>query len=257
MLVFIIPLKSKATSQSWAKVSKLFEKCVQSACRQTHPDFHVIVVCHDRPDITFKHSRLSYIEANFPTPDIDSGTKTDVLNRRKYLESLRTDKGRKLLAGLVAAQKFHPSHTMLLDADDLVSNRLAELVHQNPQANGWVFRSGYLYTHGRNWIYRKPRNFYKMCGSCNIIRNDLNDIPDKPGYSRGQGYYRFYLDHQKVASTLEDKGYPLAPAPFPGAVYIVETGENIYFSSSRLYQGISRYINYRWVGSDLKNEFNI
>ncbi len=251
MLVFVIPLQSKAVSKSWEKVSQLFEKCVQSVCRQTHPDFHVVVVCHDKPDTTFKHSQLSYIEVDFPIPDINASIKKDIQDQK------RTDKGRKQLKGLVAAQDFNPSHTMLLDADDLVSNRLAELVHQNPQVHGWVFKDGYLYAHGSNWIYKKSGNFYKMCGSCNIIRNSVNNIPENPEYDRGYGYYKFYIEHQKVNEVLARKGYALEVLPFPGAVYIIQTGENIYFDSSRLHKGILRYLNYRWVRSRLQREFNL
>ena len=163
MLVFVIPLQGRATAKSWEKVSQLFEKCVQSVCQQSHPDFQAIVVCHDKPEITFEHPKLNYLEVDFTVPDITSGTAIDILNRKQ------TDKGRKQLKGLVAAQNFNLSHTMLLDADDLVSDRLSALVHHNPQANGWVFRDGYLYTYGSPWIYRKSGNFYKMCGSCNII----------------------------------------------------------------------------------------
>jgi hypothetical protein len=251
MLVFVIPLQSKAVAKSWERVSQLLEKCVQSACRQTHSDFHVIVVCHDKPDITFNHPQLSYVEVDFPIPDITLGTAKEILDRK------HTDKGRKQLAGLVAAQNFNPSHTMLLDADDLVSNRLAGLVHENPQSYGWVLKDGYLYAPGSSWIYKKSGNFYKMCGSCNIIRNDLNNTPENPEYNRGYGYYKFYIDHGKVPEVLAGKGYPLEVLPFYGAVYVVQTGENIYFDSYRLRKGFSRYFKYRWVGRRLKEEFNL
>jgi len=251
MLVFIIPLQSKMVSKSWETVSHLFEKCVQSILRQTCSDFQVLVVCHEKPETTVQHPNLNYIEVDFPRPDLTSGSPIDVLNRK------RTDRGRKQLRGLVAAQQFDPSHTMLLDADDLVSNRLASLVRQNPEANGWVITDGYLYTYGSHWIYKKSRNFYKMCGSCNIIRNDLNDIPEKPEYNRGYGYYKFYIDHWKVSEILATKGFPLEHLPYPGAVYITQTGENTYFNSSRLYKGVARYLNYRWVGHKLKEEFNL
>lgn len=250
MLVFVIPLQSKATSRSWEKVSQLFERCVQAACSQTRSDFHVVVVCHDRPDTTFSHPKLSYVEVDFPVPDISSGTPGDILNRK------HTDKGRKQLKGLVAAQKFHPTHTMLLDADDLVSNRLAQTVRDNPRTHGWVIKNGYVYTYGSKWIYKKSGNFYRMCGSCNIIRNDLNNIPENPEYNRGYGYYKFYIDHEKVVGVLAEKGFPLEVLPFAGAVYIVQTGENIYFDPSRRHKGILRYVNYRLMGNRLQKEFN-
>ncbi|NEP09889.1 MAG: glycosyltransferase family 2 protein [Symploca sp. SIO2C1] len=249
MLVFVVPLQSMAVSKSWEQVSQLFERCMLSVCQQNSRHFHVIVVCHEKPNTTFKNSKLSYIQVDFPVPDLTSGIPGDILNQK------RVDRGRKQLKGLVAAQEFHPTHTMLLDADDLVSKRLAELVHQNPQGNGWFFKKGYRYTSGSNWIYKKSNDFYTMCGSCNIIRYDLNKIPDNPEYNRGYGYYKFYLDHAKVVKVLAEAGTPLEALPFFGAVYVTQTGENTYFDSSRLYQGIGRYINYRLVTRSLKEEF--
>lgn len=251
MLVFVIPLQSIAVSNSWERVSQLFDKCIQSVCQQTSPHFHAIVVCHEKPNITFKHPQISYVEVDFPVPDITNGTVRDIISRKD------TDKGRKLLRGLVAAQEFNPTHTMLLDADDYISKRLAEFVYQHRQANGWFINKGYRYIPGSRWIYKKSSGFNTMCGSCNIIRNDLNRIPEKPEYNRGYGYYKFYIDHAKVIKVLAEAGTPLEPMPFLGAVYVVQTGENIYFNSSRLYQGAGKYINYRWVTRSLQKEFGL
>lgn len=251
MLVFIVPLKSKAASMSWAKTSQLAEQCLRSACQQTCSAFHVILVCHDQPEIQFEHPNLTYLTASFPPPDCTLGTAEDILNRK------RTDKGRKQLQGLVAAQAFEPTHTMLLDADDRVSNQLAPWVQQNPEALGWFFEQGYRYKPGNQWIYKKFKKFHTMCGSCNILRNDLNQIPAEPEYNRGYGYYSLYIDHGKVRDRLAAAGTPLQPLPFLGAVYMVQTGENIYFEASRMYQGIGKYINYRWVTPALRAEFGL
>lgn len=251
MLVFVVPLQSQATARSWGRVSQLFERCMQSVCRQTSSQFHVIVVCHDRPDTTFQHPNLSYVEVDFSRPDITSGSAKEILNRK------RTDKGRKQMRGLVEAAAFSPTHTMLLDADDLVSKRLAAFVTQSPQANGWYFKQGYRYNGKGNFFYKKSNGFYTMCGSCNIIRYDLNRIPDSPEYNRGYGYYKFYIDHAKAVEELRQEGTPLAALPFLGAVYITQTGENIFFNSSRLYKGIGRYINYRPITPSLRQEFSL
>lgn len=249
MLVFVIPLQSQAVSTSWERVSQLFERCIRSVCQQTSAHFHALVVCHEKPNLAYKHSHFSYVEVDFPVPDLSSATQTSVVSRK------HTDKGRKLLRGLVTAQAFNPTHTMLLDADDCVSRHLAEFVALHPQDNGWFFSNGYRYTEGSRWIYKKANNFYTMCGSCNIIRTDLNRIPETPQYNRGYGYYKFYIDHAKVAGVLAQSGTPLQPLPFPGAVYMTQTGENIYFNSTRLHQGIERVINYRFLTRQLRQEF--
>jgi hypothetical protein len=157
----------------------------------------------------------------------------------------------------VEAQSFNPSHTMFLDADDCVSNKLAQFIDEHSQSNGYFCTNGYRYRENSKFIYRKLNNFYTMCGSCNIINNNLNKIPDKPEYNRGYGYYKFYIDHAKVPSILAELGTPLEPLPFFGVVYITETGENIYFNADRLYQGVGRYLNYRLLTPSLRLEFGL
>ncbi|HEY9688482.1 MAG TPA: hypothetical protein V6D46_00705, partial [Coleofasciculaceae cyanobacterium] len=186
MLVFIIPLQSRQVSRSWAKVCRLFEICVRSACQQNSSQFRVIVVCHELPEIMFQNPHLNYIQIDFPIPDITSGTKQEIVNRKN------TDKGRKILRGLIAARDFQPTHTMFLDADDCVSQRLAGFVAQHSQANGWFIRDGYRYQVSSSCIYKKSRDFHTMCGSSNILRYDLNRLPTHPEYNRGYGYYKFY-----------------------------------------------------------------
>ena len=51
MLCFITALKSKAVASDWIRVCELFESTLRSAYNQTDPDFRIIVVCHERPDL--------------------------------------------------------------------------------------------------------------------------------------------------------------------------------------------------------------
>ena len=74
MLVFVIPVKSPLVSKSWNRFSKLFERCIQSVCNQTSPDFRVIVVCNEKPNTQFNHPHIQYIEVDFPPPNLDSAS---------------------------------------------------------------------------------------------------------------------------------------------------------------------------------------
>lgn len=217
MLVFIVPLKRKEKAFSWEKVSRLLERTLRSICNQVCTSFRAIVVCSERPKIDFSHPHINYLEADFPYPD----------NQPSHLARARTDKGRRILAGLKAAKSFTPTHTMVVDADDCVSKNLAGFVAKNPCANGWYIRSGYKYLENDSWIYLKRWNFYQISGSGLLLRYDLNDLPDNPEYNRGYGYYKFYIDHEKVKDVLAQKKNPIKPLPFPGAVYIIGTGENL------------------------------
>jgi hypothetical protein len=243
MLVFVIPLKSKQFSKSWKRVTGIFERCIKSICNQTSSEFHAIVVCHEKPDIEFHHPNITYITVDFP-----KAKDTQQINQG------RTDKGRKILRGLVEAKKFSPTHTMAVDADDCVSRNLAEFVKDNPNSNGWFINKGYKYQEGDKYIYVKRNDFYKMCGSCNILRYDLNFITENPEYNRGYGYYKYYIDHAKVKNTLASQDITIKPLPFSGAIYMLETGENHYYQAHRLNFNI---LNRKRINQSIRDEFSL
>jgi hypothetical protein len=253
MLVFIIPLKSKAKSSSWSHVSLLCERTVRSVCNQTSTNFKAIIVCNEKPYIQFEHPNLHYLEVDLPFPTFRSDQHNEKLNE---INNRRVDKGRKILAGLAYARQFAPSHILTVDSDDCISKHLTAFVKQNPGSNGWFIATGYRYQEGSKFIYYK-RNFYRMCGICNILRFDLMRVPETPEYNRGYGYYKYYIDHAKVKNGLAAAGFPLTPLPFPGAVYITDTGENLYFSANRLNHNIFRFFNYRILSSQFVEDFGL
>lgn len=243
MLVFIIPLRSKASSRSWVRVSLLFERTLRSVCAQTSPFFKVIVVCHEKPTICFNHPNVEYVEVNFPPPD-EFSTQTG-----------ETDKGRKVLAGLERAKRLAPCHIMIVDADDCVSKHLAEYVDNNKDAAGWYIKQGYKYKDGARVIYKK-NNFFLACGTCNIIRSELIPIPDYSEYNRGYGYYKFYINQEKIKEKLVRDRIALKPLPFLGAIYIVGHGENIYYKPGSLNIGpINFYV--RPLTHKIREEYGI
>ncbi|ARV59055.1 hypothetical protein BZZ01_10780 [Nostocales cyanobacterium HT-58-2] len=243
MLVFVIPLKSPQASKSWELVTKLFERCIKSVCNQTSSDYRVIVVCHERPRLEFHHPHITYIQVDFPPA-----------NEPDAFCIGHTDKGRKILKGLIHAQEFSPSHTMTVDADDCVSKHLAEFVNQNHNKPGWFISKGFKYQDESNFVYIKRRNFYKICGTSHILSYDLNKLPKNPEYNRGYGYYRFYIDHEKVRETLAKDGNVLEPLPFPGAVYIVANGENFYYGTTKLTFSL---FNRKVLYQSIREEFSL
>ena len=123
---------------------------VQSVLPATkHQDrFQVVVVCHEKPEIQFSHPNLTIISVDFPLPK----------HKDRIARGL-TDKGRKVLRGLMYARQFAPTHAMFVDADDCVSRRLATFVEHNNQEDGWFIQSGYKYQEGSENIYYKRRKF--------------------------------------------------------------------------------------------------
>jgi hypothetical protein len=217
MIVFLIPLKSKQVSQDWKHVSTLFERCVRSIVNQTSENFRVVIVCHERPEIQITHPSIHYVEVDFPPPKLDS----------EYAISfglMEKDKNQKMWLGLNYADRLNPSHVMFVDADDCVSCRIADFVSHNPDNDGWFIDSGYVYKDGSDRIFYKKKNFHLMNGTSAIIKYAL--VKNESMNSIDVDWSTSF--HQHVVNVMEQKKNPLLPLPFPGAVYIVENGENIW-----------------------------
>jgi hypothetical protein len=206
MLVFVVPVKSAQASVSWQRVTSLVRRTLRSACAQTVPDFRVVVACHDVPAVGFEDPRLEFLPVAFPPPGPDVGER-------------RRDKWQKTLHGLRHARTFGPCHAMTLDADDCVSNGLAAHVARHPSANGWYLRRGYLHRDGMTTVHVERWRFHQWCNSSHIVRLDLLPVPHGPVES-------WELRHTTLAARMRERGTPLAPLPFPGAVYNVSHGDN-------------------------------
>lgn len=258
MLVFIVPLKSQRASNSWERVSEMFERCIQSICNQTSANFRVIVVYHERPQIEFTHPHIQYLEVDFPPPSLPD------------LRSKRVDKTRKGLLGLIAAGELEPSHVMQVDADDCISKHLVEFVTQYRQSNGWFLQKGYVYTETSKSIYITRAHFHEWCGSCNILRYDLHDVIQQNLQNFPQTeeeYYQYYrhYHHEKVVERMAERGTPIKPLPFVGAVYTLGNSENIHPTNSQrlikptklLPQVKSILVNLRPLTPKIRGEFGL
>ncbi|MEM8828048.1 MAG: glycosyltransferase family 2 protein [Cyanobacteria bacterium P01_G01_bin.19] len=224
MFVFIVPLKSARVSNCWQKVCKLFERTLRSICQQTNQDFKVICVCHEKPDIDFFHPAISYLQVDFPIPYWNKKTFIRAENHNQCV-----DKGRKMWIGLAKASLLNPTHIMFVDADDCISNQLVEFVHQQDyQHNGWYFNRGYEYEEGKDTIFLRQQNFNQKCGTSYIFRFDLVF----PQWIEFEEITRDYQRHQMFGKYLAERGNPLTPLPFPGAIYMTDNQENIWLQKS-------------------------
>jgi hypothetical protein len=216
MLVFVIPLKCQKVSNSWDYVCKLLERCLRSICNQNNPNFHVVVVCHEKPDIQFEHQSLHYIQVDFPIPD-------------SSLKQKREDKAKKSILGLRYASRFKPNYAMIVDADDCLSYNLANFVNEHSGCNGWFLNSGYVYQEKSVFIYYRKSHFHHWCGTCNILRFDLLPLPDSENdYPEQFLDYYSGSNHRNIEKSMRAQGTPLSPLPLVGAIYIIGNGENIY-----------------------------
>jgi hypothetical protein len=240
MIVFLVPLKSAKISHSWDLTRRLFATTVQSICNQDCNDFRVLVICHEKPDINLTHPFLEYIQVDFPPPDNE-----DIIAKRK-------DKARKLSIGAEFSKKFNPSHLMVVDADDFISNKIASFIRDNPHPIGYFLDNGYVYESGSQFLYFLRKHFGHHCGTSIIINFKLFKLlfDDDIYEHRSFTLIKHRLDLQKL--------------PFYGAIYHRCHGDNIFAQKqlgSSFYKdgdfiGYLKHLSrFRLITSEIKKEF--
>jgi hypothetical protein len=211
VIVFIVPLRSSRVSTSWQKVCVLLERTLRSICNQTNPDFKVIVVCHEKPDINFYHPSISYIEVEFDIPTCDVPGKS-------------RDQARKMWIGLQSAQPLRPDYIMFVDSDDCVSKKIVDFTIHHPSQHGWFVPQGYEHPDQSNTLYFRKKDFQYKCGTSYIFSH--SSLQDFVKFNFDEITGRNFLFHQYSLNLMKSKNSPLDPLPFPGVVYITENGEN-------------------------------
>jgi hypothetical protein len=228
MLVFVVPVKSEKITGSWDLLTRLLERCLRSICNQTSPNFKILVVCNEKPNVIFNHSNIHYIEVDFPPP-ITLPSERDNIQGYEHIHSLdiankNADKAKKILKGIEKAAQFRATHIMVVDADDCVSSRLAQFIDEHPDADGWVMRRGYMYREGSRFIYVNRRRFNHVSGTSLIIKYERYPI-----VFENPNFYRPSFDEFPGGADVQ-------PLPFVGALYSMLNGENILMSSQTFTQ---------------------
>jgi hypothetical protein len=107
---------------------------------------------------------------------------------------------------------------MVVDDDDFVSSRLAEFIARRGGEHGWYVKHGYFWPSGGRMLYAHG-NFSRYCGTSHIVRADLYHTPAR--FEDASEWFVTLLlgSHVFLEEHLRTRGTPLAPLPFPGALY--------------------------------------
>jgi hypothetical protein len=211
ILTFVVPLQSPDSSKDWKSVEKLCQRTLRSICSQTCSDFKVILVCNKAPRNIIQLAGLQVVEETFPIPGPTSAERMN-------------DKWLKVKRGLVEARQNGPGYIMICDADDCVSNQLAEFCERSPRCAGWSLDRAFIHDEGSSWLFLRD-GFARLCGTSAMVWAEPHELPS----SMDDPIDRYFLlchGHGVISDFLSSVGRPLAPLPFPGAVYCTGTGEN-------------------------------
>jgi hypothetical protein len=213
MLTFVVPIRHPANATNWSESMRRLQQTLRSVAAQRHPAWRAVVVANDGADLPPLPDGVGVVRVGFaPNPRHDRRS----ADQETVYDAFRLDKGRRVLAGMLRAPGA--THFMILDDDDLVSERLAGFVAAHADANGWFLQEGYVWEDGGRVVYRHPR-FSRLCGSSHIVRADLYRLPSRMEEADEGWIKRTLGSHRFIHEDLERAGTPLAPLPFPGAVY--------------------------------------
>lgn len=227
-ITFVTGLRARALASDWAYLIWLLERVIDSMLAQRYGEVGLVVACHDVPETRFaKDRRVTFVQVDFPPPMRDN-------------DDMCADKVLKLSAGVRAALSMGGDYIALNDADDLVSNRVGELVQTHAGAPGWRSAAQMFYDYGAT-LLRFQRIQSPASGPFVVVRSDLLEFAVPPfsgdwaDLIRSGGEERYLnllarrhrevsilaavgLGHYQEYSSM--KGWPLEPLPFPGNVVI-------------------------------------
>ncbi|MFR1810084.1 MAG: hypothetical protein ACLSWP_00935 [Terrisporobacter sp.] len=231
MIIFAIPFRARETTKNWEGCIKRLNNTIKSIFNQTDDEFKVIVACNDIPKLEKDYdNRLEFI-------------KTDIAIPHSWIEMAR-DKFYKLTVIAVRIREIlleqdNPNngiYVMPVDADDLLNCNIAKYVKEHPNENGFVSKDGYVYYKGKKY-FRIYKELHTFCGSCNIIKMYLDDLPknspnpklchDKDTAGKLNSKYPIRYNHNEVVEIYKNRNRSFARLPFRSTVYLRDTGDNI------------------------------
>ena len=122
---------------------------------------------------------------------------------------------------------------------------------------------GYVYKDGSKILYFKRKNFHQWCGTCNIVRYDLINLPERIE-DAWVNFKSYYCSHRRLVKKLAQQGTPLNRLPFSGAIYILAHGDNDSGNVNKFIpnKGIMTrlkniFFNFRPLTSLVREEFGI
>ncbi len=214
-LTFIVPVRHQDNARDWGALKANLSQTISSVSNQTSPEWRGIVVANEGADLPSLPDKWDVVWVDFPPNAMhDRGD----LSIDQFYDAFRIDKGRRVLAGMLRARGSR--FFMIVDDDDFVSARLAQHAAAHPDANGWTIDRGYIWDDGGRLLLEHDE-FNHLCGTSLIVRADLYGLPGRFEDAELEWIKTMLGSHIRIAGILAERGAPLEPLPFRGAVYRV------------------------------------
>ena len=248
MLLAIIPFIADGAADDWQKAVACLERTLGSILGNPEKDLRAMVICQDRPPLKIKDDRYLFLETRQPKPN------------KQDLVAKRTDIGIKTVEAFEAARELSPEYVMIVDADDLISNRLVSYVYQRPSFDAFCLKTGYEWREGSSHFTLRPV-FNQVCGTSFVWRFNERLFPAH----LGKTYTKRICDqaHNRVEAAMDAEGFQVDKIYKPKAVYV--TGHVNQMSKTNQHPTIKRRIKdlvlSPWrnqkLTQDLKTEFGL
>lgn len=214
-LTFVIPVRHPDNAASWRDLQDNIAQTFASVAGQLHPSWRGYVAVQEGADLPPLPPGIHDVRVRFPP---NPHYAPDGQSRSHFHEAVRFDKGRRVLAALLAAGPT--SHVMVVDDDDFVSNRLAGTVAEAAPDTAFRFDEGFVWTPGGRMLMTN-HDFSNLCGTSAILPIAALDLPPSVE-SASPDYVKTMMgSHVQVKAALEQQGQVFTPLPYPGAVYRV------------------------------------
>jgi len=235
MLTFIVPVISREISDNWDLVLGNLRKTLASIKNQTISNWRVLIVSQTKPDVEYIEDKIIYIHADFkPAAKPPENIKLSAMKRSVCRRANDLDRVRKIRVAAATLHEYRTDFVMLLEADDLVSNRLCEFVMENKEANGWSIQEGYTWD-GRSGYMFQTNRFNAISGSSWIVKVFYEMLPKDMPLDVDPSTLTLvpsgcpFLDngHRKMRDGMAQAGKPMQTLPFRGAIYHWMHGVNL------------------------------
>jgi hypothetical protein len=218
IVTFVIPVRHQDNCNDWSKLKSNLTQTILSISKQTNPNWRAVIVANLGANLPDLPDKVEVLYVDFPPNQL---YRRDRITKKLFYEAVRLDKGKRVLSGMLSLRDTN--FYMVVDDDDLISNRLVDFLSKQIHVNGWKVKEGYVWGDGGKMLLIN-REFHYLCGTSLIIRADLYNLPERMDQISDHEIKTIYGSHIKVIDHFLEKGVTLNVLPFRATIYRVGYG---------------------------------